>query len=135
MWNEAPRPPEMPPEAPQPAPKTKRTGLYIGIVLIVVIVIGIVGAIAYFASLPRFIPTFTPTKTAHHIDYFLVTEKDDLLQVQFALMSEDLAFISTDGTAKLTISDEVTNQTVYETQFTIKKATSNIIKLFLAKRY
>ena len=121
MGNEVPRPPEMPPEAPQPIPKKRRTGLYIGIVLVVVLVIGVVGAIAFIASLPRLIPTFTPAKPIHLIDYFVVQEKGETLQPQFALMSQDLDFVSTDGTVQLIISDEATNQTVYETEFTIKK--------------
>ena len=132
MLTELPRPPEMPPEAPKPTPKKRRTGLYIGIALIVVVVIGAIGAIAYFASLDGFIPT--PTKPIHHIDYFLALKKDDSLQVQFALKSEELDFISTDGNLQLIIFDETTNSSLYETEFTIKKSDFKYYETLLDKR-
>lgn len=131
MLTELPKSPEMPPEAPKPTPMKRRTGLYIGIALIVVVVIGAIGAIAYFASLSGFIPT--PTKPIHHIDYFLLQEKDVTLQPQFALMSEDLDFMSTDGTVQLTIFDETTNKPLYETEFTIKKSDFNYYSTLLGK--
>jgi len=134
MLTELPRPPEMPPEAPKPAPKKRRTGLYIGVALIVVVVvIGAIGAIAYFASLLGFITTPTPTKPIHHIDYFLLQEKDASLQPQFALMSEDLNFVSTDGTVQLTIFDETTNKILYETEFAIKKSDFKYYQTLLGK--
>jgi len=128
MQTEVPRPPGMPPEAPKPTPKKRRTGLYIGIALIVVIVIV---AIVYLGSLPGHIST--PAKPIHHIDYFLVSQKDDSLQAQFALMSEDLDFISTDGTVQLTISDETTNKTLYTTEFTINKSAFKYYQTYLGK--
>ena len=128
-----PRPPDMPPEAPQPEPKKKRTGLYIGIALIAVVVIGVI-AIAYLASLPRLTEPFAPAKSIHHIDYFVLLEKGETLQAQFALMSQDLDFVSTDGTVKLIISDEATNQTVYETKFAIQKSDFKYYETALGKR-
>lgn len=127
MQTEVPRPPGMPPEAPKPIPKKRRTGLYIGIALTVVIVIG---AIAYLGSLPGHIST---TPQLHHIDYFLVNQKDDSLQAQFALLSEDLDVISTDGTVQLTISDEETNKTLYKTEFTIKKSAFKYYQTYFGK--
>lgn len=131
MLTEVPKPPEMPPEAPQPTPKKGRTGLYIGLVLIVSVIV--VGAIALqFIGTPS-LPLSSPTKPIHHIDYFLVTEEGQYLQAQFALMSEDLNFISTDGTVQLTIFDETTNRTLYETEFTLKKSDFKHYQTLLGK--
>lgn len=133
MLTQIPRSSEMPPEAPQPVPKKKRTGLYIGVVLITLTVIAVVLAIPFFSSLPGLKPALTPSKPIHHMDYFLVSEKDNSLQVQFALMSEDLDFISTDGTVQLTIYDETTNRSLYETEFTIKKSDFKYYETLLGK--
>ena len=134
MLTEVPRPPEMPPEAPQPTSKKRRTGLYIGIALTVVLVIVIVAALAYFFFPPTFKPFSSPMKTVNHIDYFLVTEEGQILKVQFALMSEDLNFLSSDGTVLFVIFDEATNKIVYETQFTINQEDFKYYETLLGKK-
>jgi len=134
VLREIPRTPEMPPKTHQPPPKKKRTGLYIGVVLTVVIgVIAIVYLASQLASLPGLTEPFTPAKSVHNIDYFVVLEKGETLQVQFALMSQDLDFVSTDGTVKLAISDEATNQIVYETEFAIQKSDFQYYETLLGK--
>jgi len=133
MLTEVPRPQEMPSEAPQPVPKKKRTGLYIGIVLVTLIVIVVVLAIPFFSSLPGLKPTSTPTEPIHHIDYFVVMEKDEYLQGQFALMSEELEFLTSDGTVLFTIRDQTTNKTLYQKEFAVKKGDFKYYETLLGK--
>jgi hypothetical protein len=109
--------PEVSPTQSSTTPKSGRKGLYIGIFLIVIF--GLV--IIYFFSPRDGTPGITPTKPIHHIDYFLVSEKGTEAQVQFALMSQDLDFVSTDGTVRITITDSSTGQKLYDNSFALQK--------------
>ena len=63
----------------------------------------------------------------------MVSEKGDVAQVQFALMSEDLEFQSTGGTASLKINDASTSKVLYENSFIIKKSDFSYYQTLLGK--
>ncbi len=115
-----------------PVRKKNRSAL---IVLVLIVIIAI-SAILAFSGLSNFGTNsnwLSVSKPIHHIDYFLVSEKGDVAQVQFALMSENLDFQSTDGTAILRINDASTNKVLYENSFTIKKSDFNNYQTLLGK--
>jgi len=133
MLTEVPRSPE----TLEPAPKKRKTGLYIGIVLIVLVAFGVILGIY---AIPRFFSLFesistpaTPAKPIHHIDYFLVMEEGNFLKGQFTLISEDLDFLSSDGTVSFLILDDATNKTIYTSEFQVKKSDFKYYETLLGK--
>ncbi len=105
---------------PSPSPPKSKKSLIAAVVVIAVVAISVFLVYRQMNTGTFTLPT--PTSKIDHIDYFLVSDKGTVVQVQFALMSSDLESVSADGTVYLAINDSSTAHSLYETTFTIYKS-------------
>lgn len=114
--------------------KNKNKTFLLAGVLAIILIIGAVVFISVLNSNTNQNSSVVPaSKPVDHIDYFLVSQKGDIAQVQFALMTSDLDFQATDGTASLQIIDASTNKVLYSDSFVIKKTDFNYYQTLLGK--